>query len=369
MKNQPRPPIYQTSLVLIILTLIVGITLSWLLRDTLRNSAAQVAAPIAHPTSAPGLGGDEGDQTFATAQATTARPTANLASIATSIPALTPASQPPIPSPRPIVVGIVAYAGHIVAPGETLAALAEAGGSTPDLIAQYNRLDGEPPPGRALIVPRLAGRAATLASAPILVRKGRADKPWVALTLDAGADAAPVPGMLKTLREHNVKITFFLTGKWIKENPDLVRQIVADGHEIANHTFTHPDLTHLDDAPIRKELADTEALMQETAGATTRPLFRPPYGAYDERVLRVATGQGYLPIYWTLDSLDSIGAPKTPEFLLERITGALTTDQLRGAIILAHCGSAPTADALPKILDRFEEMGFEVKKVSEVLGE
>ena len=110
--------------------------------------------------------------------------------------------------------------------------------------------------------------------------------------------------MLKTLREHNVKITFFLTGKWIKENPDLVRQIVADGHEIANHTFTHPDLTQPGRRPIRKELADTEALMQETAGATTRPLFRPPYGAYDERVLRMVAGQGYLPIYWTLDSLD-----------------------------------------------------------------
>jgi peptidoglycan/xylan/chitin deacetylase (PgdA/CDA1 family) len=202
---------------------------------------------------------------------------------------------------------------------------------------------------------------------PLLAQRGRADRPWVALTLDAGADAAPVPAMLKTLREHKVTITFFLTGKWIKDNPDLTRQIVADGHEIANHSFTHPDMRNLSDAAILKELRDTEALLQETAGATSRPFFRPPYGAYDERVLRMVVGEGYLPIYWTLDSLDSVGEPKTADFLFERITAKLPADKLRGAIILAHCGSQPTADALPRILDRFAEMGFEVKKMSEVL--
>ncbi|HEX9373641.1 MAG TPA: polysaccharide deacetylase family protein, partial [Roseiflexaceae bacterium] len=215
--------------------------------------------------------------------------------------------------------------------------------------------------------PQLAGQPSSLASAPILVRAGRTEQPWVALTLDAGASADPVPGILKTLRERNVKITFFLTGKWIKENPELTRQIVADGHEIANHTFTHPDMRNLDDTAIRKELADTEALLEQTAGATSRPFFRPPYGAYDERVLRLVEREGYLPIYWTLDSLDSIGETKTPEFLLDRVTAQLPPEKLRGAIILAHCGSQPTADALPKILDRFAEIGFEVRRLSDVL--
>jgi peptidoglycan/xylan/chitin deacetylase (PgdA/CDA1 family) len=274
----------------------------------------------------------------------------------------------PAPSPQPPAPEIAGYIGHIVARGETLATIAERAGSTPDLIARYNLLAGEPGTGRALIVPRLAGRDATLASQPLLVQRGRADKPWVALTLDAGASSAPTPRMLEALRERRITITFFLTGKWIKDNPDLARQIAADGHEIANHTFTHPDLTRLGDAALRQELADTEALLKQTAGVSSRPLFRPPYGAYDEQVLRAVVGQGYLPIYWTLDSLDSVGEPKTPEFLLERVTRKLTPEQLRGAIILAHCGSDATADALPKILDRFAEMGFEVKKVSEVLG-
>jgi peptidoglycan-N-acetylmuramic acid deacetylase len=278
------------------------------------------------------------------------------------MPAAPPAPPAAIPTPQ-----IVAYAGHVVAAGETLETIAAAGGSAPDLLAGYNLLDGAPQPGRALIVPEIAGQPSTLESAAILVQRGRADRPWVALTLDAGASAEPVPRILKTLREHGVQITFFLTGKWIKENPELTRQIVADGHEIANHTFSHPDLRNLDDASIRKELADTEALLQETTGTTSRPFFRPPFGAYDERVLKIVEAAGYLPVYWTFDSLDSVGEPKTPEFLLERITGNLSPEKLRGAIILAHCGSAPTADALPQILDRFTEMGFEVKKLSEVL--
>ena len=372
MTRPPHTPTSRTSLPLILLTLIAGLALGWLLRDTLRSSTAQVAVPTAVRTPA----------LATTAAATTApaqrSPTALPLPAPSTTPLPVPTAAPPVPTATPPAPApptpaaeptpeIVAYAGHIVAEGETLETIAANGGSTPDVVADYNRLAGPPQPGRALIVPRIAGQSSVLENPPILVQRGHDDRPWVALTLDAGASAAPVPRMLQTLREHHVQITFFLTGKWIEENPDLARQIVADGHEIANHTFDHPDLTRLDDDAIRQELADTEELMRQMTGATTRPLFRPPYGAYDERVLRVAEEAGYLPIYWTLDSLDSVGEPKTPEFLLKRITGKLTPEQLRGAIILAHCGSEPTADALPRILDRFAELGFEVKKVSEVL--
>jgi peptidoglycan/xylan/chitin deacetylase (PgdA/CDA1 family) len=356
--NEPKiPSLRNTSLPLIILTLVAGVALGWLLRDSVSQSLALAPTPrpAALPTPAPSVA---------------AAPTAVPPTVARTAPSLPIALPTPIPSqtPEPSAAVPAGYAGHVVEQGDTLATLAARGGSTPELIARYNRLNGEPPPGRMLIVPRVAEADSTLESAPLLVQRGRVDKPWVALTLDAGADSAPVPDMLKTLREHHVKITFFLTGKWIKENPELTRAIVADGHEIANHSFTHPDMRHISDAAILKELADTEALLAEATGASSRPFFRPPFGAYDERVLRLVVGAGYLPIYWTLDSLDSVGEPKTPDFLFERVTAKLTPEKLRGAIILAHCGSQPTADALPRILDRFAEMGFEVKKVSEVLG-
>ncbi|GAB4214730.1 MAG: hypothetical protein OHK0022_53670 [Roseiflexaceae bacterium] len=275
----------------------------------------------------------------------------------------------PAPSPTPAPTAMAGYAGHVVAEGETLEQIAAAGGSTPELIQRYNLLDGMPAGGRMLIVPQLDGQQSLLPNRPLLVRRGSGERPWVALTLDAGAGAAPVPGMLQTLRQRGVRLTFFLTGAWVRAHPELTRQIVADGHEIANHSMSHPDMTRLDDAAIRAELAETEALVQQVAGVTTRPFFRPPYGAYSDRVLEQVQREGYLPVYWTLDSLDSVGKPKTAAFLVRRVTGTLSPEQLRGAIILAHCGSPATAEALPRILDRFDEMGFAVKKLSEVLGD
>jgi peptidoglycan/xylan/chitin deacetylase (PgdA/CDA1 family) len=387
---QPETPHRGTSLALLALTLITGMALGWLLRDVVAGPA--LAPGRAAPTSGLAPTGDRRDEGAALATASapaptavpmiapeatrsstgmpaptsTEEPTSRPAPTATFAPAGTAAPSAPTPTAMSELAG---YLGHVVSEGETLARIAEAGGSTAAEITRYNRLSGEPPPGRPLIVPRLAGRASTLPDAVLLVRRGMASRPWVALTLDAGAGAAPTGRMLQALRERKIRITFFLTGRWIRENPDLTRQIVADGHEIANHTFSHPDLTRLGTAAVQQELAEAEAALHAVApGASMRPLFRPPYGAYDERVLRTATAAGYLPVYWTLDSLDSVGEPKTPEFLLERVTAKLPPAQLRGAIILAHCGSEPTAAALPAILDRFAAMGLEVRTVSEVLN-
>jgi peptidoglycan/xylan/chitin deacetylase (PgdA/CDA1 family) len=397
-----RPPA-RTALPLIALTLLAGVALGWLLRDIAPLAGFWQTTPVAPTTASPATAVAELEKATsaptdppaptATPKASdipTATPTSAPASptltamtepptpTATAPPTLTVTSEPPtvaptappLPTPTAAPVAeqpIADYAGYVPVEGDTLETIAAIGGSAPDLIADYNLLDGPPQPGRPLIVPQLAGQTSALSNEPILIRRGRADLPRVALTLDAGAGAAPVPRMLEALRGRNITITFFLTGKWVAENPDLARQIVADGHEIANHTFTHPDLTRVDSATLRKEIDDTEALIRQTTGATSRPFFRPPYGAYDERVLRDTQRAGYLPIYWTLDSLDSVGEPKIPAFLLERITGKLTPEELRGAIILAHCGSDATADALPQILDRFTEMGLEVVKVSEVL--
>lgn len=352
-----------TSLPLIILTLLTGIALGWWLNDLTRRPppAAVPQAPTALPPPTPGATLPPATATIPLATATLPPPT--VAPSNTPAPTVTP-SPPPTSTPLPAVIG---YAGHRVAAGETLEQIAARYTSTAAQIAAYNLLEGPPRAGRELVIPLLA--PLTVSDAAPLVIRGAAERPWVALTLDAGADAAPTPRMLEALRARGVTITFFLTGRWIRDNPDLVRQIVADGHEIANHTYSHPDLTTLEDDAIRSELADTEAILRETApGASIRPFFRPPYGAYDERVLRVIIDEGYLPVYWTLDSLDSVGEPKTAAFLLERVTARLTPDELRGAIILAHCGSAATADALPQILDRLSAMGFEVRKLSDVMN-
>jgi peptidoglycan/xylan/chitin deacetylase (PgdA/CDA1 family) len=350
-----------TSLPLILLTLLTGIALGWLLNDLMQQPPAPLAVA---PTQAPTATARATSVPAAPVPSATIAPQSPVPSpppAATSLPAT---AIPPIPtvSPQPQVIG---YVGHRVAAGETLEQIAARYRTSPALIKAYNMINAPLRTGRELVVPLIEPGAAGEA---LLVQRGNPMRPWIALTLDAGAGAAPTPRILDALRVRGITITFFLTGRWIRDNPDLVRRMVADGHELANHTMNHPDLTTLDDEAIRRELNETEAILHDIApDAVIRPFFRPPYGAYNERVLRVALSEGYLPVYWSLDSLDSVGEPKTPEFLVARVTQKLSPDDLRGAIILAHCGSDATADALPDILDRFAAMGFEVRKLSDVM--
>ena len=110
-----------------------------------------------------------------------------------------------------------------------------------------------------------------------------------------------------------MRITMFITGKFAEQYPDAIRQAVADGDEIANHTYSHLDPRTLTDEQLINELSRTETIIQGIAGISTKPYWRPPFGAQDNHVLNVAVAQGYRSIYWTLDSLDSVGQPKTPE--------------------------------------------------------
>jgi peptidoglycan/xylan/chitin deacetylase (PgdA/CDA1 family) len=296
-----------------------------------------------------------------------------LAIVAPPDPTITATSVPTAETNQPCTrgicpdVAIVGYSAHTLQPGETIEQIAELGGSNAELVRSYNNLRLPVLPGRALIIPRLAGRTSQLQNTPTLISHGTNSRTLIALTLDAGGASEPTPAILAALRERNLQVTFFLTGDWIAKNPELARQIVADGHEIANHTTSHPDLRELSDAEIQRELATTDQRMREITGAGTRPFFRPPYGAYNQRVLQVVQSEGYLPIYWTLDSLDSVGEPKSPAFLIERVTTKLPSDQLAGAIILMHCGFESTAEALPAILDRFAAMGYTVTTISQVL--
>lgn len=309
------------------------------------------------------------------APATTSTPAPATATITQPTPA--PTQQPTssldaltTPTSRVIALEWAGYAAYQVQDGDTLANISERGGSLPLLVQRYNRLEGEPSVGRAVIVPQLPNTTSTLKSSPIVINKGETRQPWIALTLDAGKYSTPTLQMLDTLKERNIQITFFVTGTWIKENPDLIKRMVADGHEIGNHSLTHPDFTTISDQQIVSELEQTEQAFTDLLGMeySIRPFFRPPYGALDDRVTATVIANGYLPIMWTFDSLDSVGEPKSADFLLQRITTHLPADQLRGAIILAHVGNQTTADALPAILDTFAAQGFEVRRLSDVLN-
>lgn len=360
MDNYQQRSAQRTNIPLIVLTFIGGVAVGWLLHSFINPPTAQAPVPpILSDTPIPTL---PADPTPTPDSEALLQPT--IMSVDSLTPTLSPSTTPVIKPPNTDIEG---YTGYVVRVHETLEEVAEKGGSTPELIMTYNRLPAPPQPGQAVIVPQLVGHTSTLEQEPILIRRGMPERPWVALTLDGGAGAAPVPRMLDVLDERDIHITFFLTGAWIEEHPELARRIVDDGHEIANHSYHHPDFTQLSDDAIRQELVDTDAVLREITGINSRPFFRPPYGAYDDRTLQIVQEEGYLSIYWTLDSLDSFGELKTADFLVERVTGTLAPEALRGAIILAHCGNATTADALPHILDQFSAMGLEIKKLSEVI--
>jgi peptidoglycan/xylan/chitin deacetylase (PgdA/CDA1 family) len=271
------------------------------------------------------------------------------------------AQSTPTPFPTP-----QAYIAYRVKTGDTLAAIANASGSNADYIAAFNLFSGEPEALRPLIIPQLNAQANTLTSQAILVQRG-ANRSAVALTFDAGAESTPTTAILDALALHQVHVTFFLTGEWIQKNPELTRRIITDGHEVANHSQTHPDFRQLDDAAVANELHSMAQAFFDATGIWPAPYFRPPFGAYDERVLRTVIANGYLPVFWTLDSLDSVGETKSADFIVDRLTNTLAANQLNGAILLCHIGNASTAEALPRILDEFAKQGIIVTTLSQVL--
>ncbi len=324
------------------------------------------------PTVSPARLTDAPATTAPAAVPATTMPTATATPTATSSPTPAPSPTPqPTATPLPDPVG---YTAHVAAAGETLEQIAQQHDSFVAAIASLNRLSPEPvlAAGQPLVIPLYAGQGLTqtVEVRGLEVERGLPGR-RVALTFDAGASSAPALSILDTLKQYDVQVTFFLTGRWAEENPDLVRRIAADGHELANHTYSHPHLTGLDEDQLQQEVARTEEIIHELVGQTTRPFLRPPFGDRNQRVLDLLAWQGYVSIYWTVDSLDSVGEPKTADFLLSRVTnpttGGGTPIALEGAIILMHVGNESTAEALPSILQWFRQNNWQVVKVSEIL--
>jgi peptidoglycan/xylan/chitin deacetylase (PgdA/CDA1 family) len=185
----------------------------------------------------------------------------------------------------------------------------------------------------------------------------------VALTFDAGGVDGPAGRILDTLRDHGLKVTFFLTGQWVESYPALARQVADDGHELANHTYFHPDLTTLSNSQIIWEFDYTEGIIQANLGRSSKPWFRPPFGARNQRVLDLARQLGLRSIYWTLDSGDW-RANATGAAVLARVMRSIEP----GDIVVHHVAADATAEVLPQIIDGIRARGWRIVTVSELLG-
>jgi peptidoglycan/xylan/chitin deacetylase (PgdA/CDA1 family) len=224
---------------------------------------------------------------------------------------------------------------------------------------------------RPVVVQRDADAAALLApslGARIAAVLGQAHGPpgarpkLVALTFDDGPYPVTTPLLLQVLRDGDVRATFFLIGRDAEQYPDLTRAIAQGGHEIADHTLTHPDLDRLSDAAVAGELRDGAASLERLApDPAERRLFRPPHGRYTVATVRVAQAAGFDTILWSDDPGDWRAVPVTAlrDHLLSRATAP--------EIVLLHSGRPATVAALPEVIAAYRRAGFRFVTVGELL--
>ena len=208
-------------------------------------------------------------------------------------------------------------------------------------------------PGPAAVTGRLAGTDWTTIPT---------NRPVVALTFDAGANADAVPSILATLRREGVPATFFLTGNFVRDFPAAARSIAAAGFRIGDHTITHPHLTRLGDAAVRQEILGAARQIISVTGTNPAPLFRFPYGDADARTIALANQAGYVPVRWTVDTLGWQGTAGhiSASVVASRVLAAARP----GEIVLMHVGSNPDdhttfdADALSQVISGLHAQGY-----------
>jgi len=226
--------------------------------------------------------------------------------------------------------------------------------------------------------------------------RGRRDRPKVALTFDGGGAAGESDRILDVLEQRGATATFFLTGDYIRLNPDLVRRIAAAGHEVGNHTWSHPHLTTwnrsrrhdtlpgLDRSFIREELDQTSLLFEAVTGRLMTALWRAPYGEVNDDLLGWAAAAGWSHVGWTrddsggrhtLDSLDWVAERSSRNYLTsEQITGRILSfgvggAGLNGGIVLMHLSTSredPGVTRLGGLIDALREHGYSLVTVTEL---
>ena len=184
---------------------------------------------------------------------------------------------------------------------------------------------------------------------------------YIALTFDDGPHPKNTPRLLDMLRQRNIKATFYVIGSSVNRYPEIARRIVAEGHEIGNHTYNHPNLTKLSNAKVREELNKTRSAIISATGVQPRTM-RPPYGALrtSQREM-IHSEYGYPTIMWDVDPLDW----KRPGTAV--VKSRILSGTKAGSIVLAHDLHSTTVDAMPTTMDALLAKGFRFVTVSQLI--
>lgn len=176
------------------------------------------------------------------------------------------------------------------------------------------------------------------------------------LTFDAGYENGNTQPILDALKKHNAAATFFVVGHYLESAPELVRQMVADGHFVGNHTYHHPDMSSIaSKESFEKEMRDVENLFKEITGTELAHFYRPPQGKYNTSNLQMAKELGYHTFFWSLAYVDWYQDKQpTREEAFKKLCGRIHP----GAIVLLHSTSKTNGEILDELLSRWEEMGY-----------
>ena len=182
----------------------------------------------------------------------------------------------------------------------------------------------------------------------------------VAISFDAAWGDEYTQDILDTLDKYKVKSTFFLVGFWVDEFPQNVKEINRRGHEIGNHSTTHPNMPGLSNEGILEELKITEEKIEKLIGKKTI-LFRPPFGDYNDNLINICKENGYYTIQWDVDSLD------WKELGVQPVVDKVTRNIQNGSIVLFHNNAKYISEYLPIVIERLQDSGYEIVPISELI--
>jgi peptidoglycan/xylan/chitin deacetylase (PgdA/CDA1 family) len=208
----------------------------------------------------------------------------------------------------------------------------------------------------------LIGDQVALAAEARLVYSARYPHGAIGLTFDDGWGEASCTHIARTLRANHVKATFFINGVHLKADPAFWRGVLR-GMPVGNHTASHKDLTRQSSEVVRRQIARDEAIHEKILGRPMLKVLRPPYGAQDARVRRIASSLGYrYTVLWSRSAADTSSAA-TVSSIVRHTTGAGP-----GTIILMHCARSVTADALPIVIRHYKRRGIEMVGLDTLLN-
>ncbi|NWQ44199.1 polysaccharide deacetylase family protein [Bacillus sp. EB106-08-02-XG196] len=196
---------------------------------------------------------------------------------------------------------------------------------------------------------------------PSPIYRGHPDKPMVSFIINVAWGNEYLPEMLASLKKHQVKASFFLEGRWVKNNPELAKMIVSAGHEVGNHSYTHPDMKRISAAQTREQLVKTNEVIEASTGKKSI-WFAPPSGSYRDETVTIAAELKMKTVMWTVDTID--WQKPSPDQLINRVTSKISN----GSMVLMH-PTESTAKSLDTLITLIEEKGLKIGTVSDLMSE